>query len=308
MKTLYLAYPIDRAGTESVTWAIQNAVGFLKNRVLSGTGVLTYDPGRAWTVGEAREVSPELQEVNHKAIHSSDSMLVFAPVEVRSWGVPAEVSLAQQRGMNIAIVTDDQCTWAMPQGRNVEYFRVDPKSASANSGWDTAGLEALNWLADQPVPKSIRNAASNRLDLQFTALPRESPEEIKLPVRAYSDDAGLDLFVSEGVWVPAGGFVDIHSHLAVQLPHWSWGFLVGRSSTLRKKGLLVNPGIIDTGYRGELFAGVQNMRDKPVRVEAGERLAQLIILGNATRRVDPVMVGELASHPRGSQGFGSSGA
>ncbi|QPO16984.1 dUTPase [Arthrobacter phage Kittykat] len=297
-KTLYLAYPIDFSGGHSVTAQIAETVAWAKKAVLSESGVLAYDPGAAWTVGGRRKVTPELQKINQAAIQQSDAMLAYAPARVKSWGVPAEVERAALRGMNVAIVTDGEPSWAMPVGANIAVFQT-------LSGWQNATVEALSWLADQKLPSFAKgNPTRERKTLQFAPV---DGAEVQLPTRAYTDDAGLDLFVTEDTWVPANGFVDIRSHIKVQLPDWSWGFLVGRSSTLRKKGLLVNPGIIDAGYRGELFSGVQNMLSKPVHVEAGERIAQLIIIGNGTRQIEPVLVPELNSHARGKNGFGSSG-
>ncbi|AZS08709.1 deoxyuridine triphosphatase [Arthrobacter phage Makoto] len=300
-KTLYLAYPIDFSGGHSVTAQIADTVSWAKERIFSGSGILAYDPGGAWTVGSRRKVTPELQKINQAAIQQSDAMLAYAPGGVRSWGVPAEVERAAMRGMNVAIVTDGNPSWAMPVGPNVAVFQT----GVPEGGWQQTTIEAIGWLADQKLPSFAKgNPTRERKTLQFAPV---DGAEVQLPTRAYSDDAGLDLFVTEDTWVPANGFVDIRSHIKVQLPDWSWGFLVGRSSTLRKKGLLVNPGIIDAGYRGELFSGVQNMTSKPVHVEAGERIAQLIIIGNGTRQIEPVLVPELGSHARGKNGFGSSG-
>ncbi|AZF98515.1 deoxyuridine triphosphatase [Arthrobacter phage Beethoven] len=297
-KTLYLAYPIDFSGGHSVTAQIADTVAWAKDNILRDSGILAYDPGAAWTVGGRRKVTPELQKINQAAIQQADAMLAYAPAGVRSWGVPAEVERAALRGMNVAIITDGNPSWAMPTGPNVHVVQSKPD-------WSHATIEALTWLADQKLPSFAKgNPARERKTLQFAPV---DGAEVQLPTRAYSDDAGLDLFVTEDTWVPANGFVDIRSHIKVQLPDWSWGFLVGRSSTLRKKGLLVNPGIIDAGYRGELFSGVQNMTSKPVHVEAGERIAQLIIIGNGTRQIEPVLVPELNSHARGKNGFGSSG-
>lgn len=300
-KTLYLAYPIDFSGGHSVTAQIADTVAWAKDNIFRDSGVLAYDPGAAWTVGGRRKVTPELQKINQAAIQQSDAMLAYAPAGVRSWGVPAEVERAALRGMNVAIITDGDPSWAMPVGPNIAVFQSKPD-------WSHATIEAIGWLADQKLPSFAKgNPARERKTLQFAAVDEASEVPVQLPTRAYNDDAGLDLFVSESTWVPANGFVDIRSHIKVQLPEWSWGFLVGRSSTLRKKGLLVNPGIIDAGYRGELFSGVQNMTSKPVHVEAGERVAQLIVIGNGTRQIEPVMVPELGSHARGKNGFGSSG-
>ncbi|ALY09456.1 dCTP deaminase [Arthrobacter phage Joann] len=306
-KTLYLAYPIDFSGGHSVTRLIGDTVAWAKEEVFRDSGILAYDPGAAWTVGGRRKVTPELQKINQAAIQQSDTMLAYAPAGVKSWGVPAEVERGALRGMNVAIVTDGNPSWAMPVGPNVKIVQTHHANPDVN-GWRIATMDALNWLADQKLPAFTKgNPDRERKTLKFAAVNEPSEVPVQLPTRAYSDDAGLDLFVTESLWVPAHGFVDIRTHLKVELPHWSWGFLVGRSSTLRKKGLLVNPGIIDAGYRGELFSGVQNMTGKPVWVEAGERIAQLIVIGNGTKQIEPVMVPELGTHARGKNGFGSSG-
>uniref|UniRef100_A0AAU6R609 dUTP diphosphatase n=1 Tax=Micrococcus phage Olihed TaxID=3092209 RepID=A0AAU6R609_9CAUD len=131
--------------------------------------------------------------------------------------------------------------------------------------------------------------------------------EARMPIRAHSDDAGWDLFVSQTVIVPPHGFMDVPSGVSVQLPHGYWGMLTGRSSTIRKRGLLVVQGIIDTGYTGELFSAVWNLTDEPVELKRGERVAQLIILPNATAQTVMRQTEELGETTRGWAGFGSSG-
>lgn len=128
----------------------------------------------------------------------------------------------------------------------------------------------------------------------------------RLPGRAYPDDAGLDLYTSADTVIPAGSFADVPCGIRIQLPDWAWGQVHGRSSTLRRRGLLVPSAVIDTGWRGEIFVGVFNLGDTAV-VKAGERLGQLIVHENATRRV-LVVAGEVDDHPRGLNGFGSSGS
>lgn len=124
--------------------------------------------------------------------------------------------------------------------------------------------------------------------------------------RVHEGDAGLDLYcTTEGVVVPPSGLVDIPLGVSVEIPEGYWAMLTGRSSTLRKRGLLVNQGVIDQGYRGPLFAGVFNLTNTQVLVERGERLAQLILV--------PLWMGgtlavqELRDSDRGTKGFGSSG-
>lgn len=136
---------------------------------------------------------------------------------------------------------------------------------------------------------------------------RRLNEHAVLPHRGYHDDAGLDLPVLGGVWVPPGVTADVPCGLAIQLPQGTFGLIVGRSSTRRNRGLLVHPGIIDVGWRGDLFALVENLTDEVVQIGEGERLAQLIILPNLTSMYAPEWVDELDPHDRGTNGFGSTG-
>jgi dUTP pyrophosphatase len=123
--------------------------------------------------------------------------------------------------------------------------------------------------------------------------------------RAHPGDAGLDLFCSEEATIAPGQFVDVPLGVSVEIPHGYWAMLTGRSSTLRKRGLLVNQGVIDQGYRGPLFAGCWNLTDETVVVPRGDRVAQLILLPLWTG--NPVAVLHLNESSRGSSGFGSSG-
>jgi dUTP pyrophosphatase len=131
------------------------------------------------------------------------------------------------------------------------------------------------------------------------------------PSKAHMDDAGFDLYVSEDTWVPPGRFRDIPTNVRMILPRGHWGLLTGRSSTLRKRGLMVNPGVIDTGYRGELYAGVFNLTDQTVVIRRGDRIAQFILTTNPTERTQlmtaPDSLFDTLGHARGTAGFGSSG-
>lgn len=128
-----------------------------------------------------------------------------------------------------------------------------------------------------------------------------------IPTRGHDDDAGLDIYLSEDYWVNPDQTIDVKTDVALQIPQGYWGMLVGRSSTLRKRGLLVNTGIIDEGYRGELFVNLHNPGKKSVQVKKGERLAQLIILPNFSMHMDLNVVDRLDEHVRGELGFGSTG-
>lgn len=128
----------------------------------------------------------------------------------------------------------------------------------------------------------------------------------KLPHRKYRGDAGADLVTSEEVTVPPGEFRDVPTGLRLGLPNGYWARIVGRSSTLRKRGLLVAEGVIDQGYTGPIYSGVWNLTDAPITIHVGERVAQLIL-----HAIVPAIYVEtnevVSSDGRGHNGFGSSG-
>lgn len=131
-------------------------------------------------------------------------------------------------------------------------------------------------------------------------------DEARIPERKYVGDAGVDLVTSQEVVVPPGEFRDVPTGLRIGLPPGFYARITGRSSTLRKRGLLVSEGIIDNGYTGPLFSGVWNLTSEPVTIAVGERVAQLIL--HPITAVPFLQVNDIVSADgRGSNGFGSSG-
>lgn len=131
----------------------------------------------------------------------------------------------------------------------------------------------------------------------------------QMPKRAHSDDAGFDLFYNgrDTINIPPLAVVDIPCGVAIEWPDGMWGFLVGRSSTFRKLGLMVNPAIIDNGFRGELFAICRNITHRPVMVHPNARVAQIVPLPTMAVHVDLVRADELSATVRGANGLGSTG-
>ena len=132
--------------------------------------------------------------------------------------------------------------------------------------------------------------------------------DLPLPVPAHLGDAGLDLYAREDAVIPArGGRLLMPTGVAVAIPHGYMGLAVPRSGLALKYGItLVNtPGIIDSGYRGELKVVMINTDpEHDYEVKRGDRVAQLII-----SRYDNVTwteVTELSGFDRGG-GFGHSG-
>jgi dUTP pyrophosphatase len=126
-----------------------------------------------------------------------------------------------------------------------------------------------------------------------------------LPTRAHPDDAGLDLYGLEDVYLEVGQGKVAKTGIALALPQGHVGLIADRSS-LAKKGIKTAGGVIDAGYRGEIQIVLWNISPVPVRLKKGERIAQLLILPIATPAV--VEVSNLDDTQRGLGGFGSTGA
>lgn len=131
--------------------------------------------------------------------------------------------------------------------------------------------------------------------------------DAKLPEQAYDGDAGLDLVACDRIVLEPGERAVVATGVAVEIPEGYAGFVQPRSGLAARHGIaLVNsPGLIDSGYRGEIKVVVINTdRTEPFAVEPGVRIAQLVIAPVATVRL--VEVEELAVSERGVRGFGSS--
>ena len=130
-----------------------------------------------------------------------------------------------------------------------------------------------------------------------------------MPGRAYAGDAGLDLVACEGCELGPGERAVVHTGVAVAIPEGYAGFVQPRSGLARRHGIsIVNaPGLIDSGYRGELQVTLLNTDlEHAFVVEPGMRIAQLVVV--AVPHVELVEVDELPESERGTAGFGSSGA
>ena len=132
---------------------------------------------------------------------------------------------------------------------------------------------------------------------------------LPLPAYARPGDAGLDLLAAEETTLaPAGGRALVPTGLAVAIPEGYAGFVQPRSGLALRHGVtcLNTPGLIDSGYRGELKVLLVNTDPhEPFVVRRGERSAQLVIQAVAVASL--VEVDELPLSARGSGGFGSTG-
>jgi dUTP pyrophosphatase len=127
-------------------------------------------------------------------------------------------------------------------------------------------------------------------------------------MRAYAGDAGLDLHAAQDTVIAPGERTSVGTGIAVEIPSGQAGLVLPRSGLADRHGIaLVNaPGLIDSGYRGEIRVLLLNTdRHAPFTVSVGDRIAQLVLVRIETPPV--VEVDELGESERGQGGFGSSG-
>ncbi len=133
-------------------------------------------------------------------------------------------------------------------------------------------------------------------------------DEAILPSRAHEGDAGLDLYACEAAHIGPGERWSVGTGVAVEISEGHAGLVLPRSGLAKKHGIaLVNsPGLIDSGYRGEIRVLLLNTDPaETFRVEPGDRIAQLAIA--PITLAEPVEAEALADSARGDGGFGSSG-
>jgi len=133
-------------------------------------------------------------------------------------------------------------------------------------------------------------------------------EGARMPARARDGDAGLDLHAAEAATLAAGERASVATGIALEIPPGHAGLVLPRSGLAARHGIaLVNaPGLIDSGYRGEVKVLLLNTdREREFEIEPGDRIAQLLLVPYAT--AEPVTVSELATSARGDGGFGSTG-
>ena len=130
---------------------------------------------------------------------------------------------------------------------------------------------------------------------------------VALPVYAREGDAGLDVAAAATVTLEPGGRELVPTGLRVAIPAGYAGLVMPRSGLALRSGVTVlnAPGLIDSGYRGEIGVLLVNHGARTVVIQRGERIAQLVI--QPVVRASLVEVRELGESRRGAGGFGSTG-
>jgi dUTP pyrophosphatase len=126
----------------------------------------------------------------------------------------------------------------------------------------------------------------------------------KLPTRGSQHAAGLDLHSIEDITITAGKRAVVKTGLSVAIPLGFYGRVAPRSGLAVDYGIDVLAGVIDADYRGEIICILINHGELSVHIEAGRRVAQLVIESIITPQ--PAWADNLDETERGSGGFGSS--
>jgi len=124
---------------------------------------------------------------------------------------------------------------------------------------------------------------------------------------AHAGDAGADMAANESVTIAPGAIVIVGTGISMAIPDGYAGFVLPRSGLAVKHGITVAnaPGLIDSGYRGELRVGLINHSNVAFTVDSGDRIAQLVIM--KVESPEFVETDSLDETTRGSGGFGSTG-
>ena len=133
-------------------------------------------------------------------------------------------------------------------------------------------------------------------------------ENATVPTYGTEYSAGADLYnLNEAVTIPAHKTVLIHTGLSVEIPEGYAGLIYARSGLASKRGLAPanKVGVVDADYRGEVMVALHNHSDIDATVDAGERVAQLVV--TPFLKVEYQLADELSDTVRGAGGFGSTG-
>jgi dUTP pyrophosphatase len=304
-RMVYLARPIDqvRGGHELIA-----VVNKWLDEELAKNDLVVFRPAEAFRVEGSLSAHPGVEVVNRWALAQADVLVALVPAGVPTIGTPREIEAAAALGIPVAVVTNIDRPYSL-----ADCDLIVPMTTSGVA-------EAAVWASLQPSRASsaasdfaVASKPGSPAQIVFAPVDGASYETTQFPRRTYTGDAGYDLFVSERTAIPVGEFRDVPTGVRVAVPDGVWVRITGRSSTLRNRGLLVAEGIIDTGWRGPLFTGVQNIGRQTVILEVGERVAQLIPHPNLAAVLAPVSVSGADfddipnSDGRGTSGFGSTG-
>ena len=127
----------------------------------------------------------------------------------------------------------------------------------------------------------------------------------KLPEKALQGDLGYDVFADEDKWIEPGGYKLVSTGISVHNSSYKYGFIIKDRSSVAMKGLFTHAGVIDAGYTGEIKVLFHNNSSTSIKIEQGDKMAQLVPTKVVNFEVEEVE--ELFETKRGKNGFGSTG-
>jgi dUTP pyrophosphatase len=174
---------------------------------------------------------------------------------------------------------------------------------------------SYRWIYLKPETCSLKPSSATILRMSLGG-PLQVPyrrlvPEAGVPERAHLGDAGYDLRSVERVDLAPGARALVRTGISVAIPEGYAGLVLPRSGLALRHGIsLVNtPGLIDSGYRGEIQIPLINHdREETFLIEEGTRIAQLVLVRAAAAFFTEVEFLESATDGRGESGFGSSGS
>jgi dUTP pyrophosphatase len=146
--------------------------------------------------------------------------------------------------------------------------------------------------------------AVGRYSRYMLKVQRLSPHATLPTVAHPGEDIGYDLYASEDVLIRARDMVPVRTGIAIEFSPKAGGVVKTRSSVAKKR-LMCNAGVIDAGYRGEVLVIMENLADTDYEIHRGDKIAQLLEHPFMT---EEVVEEELTETARGAKGFGSSGS
>lgn len=305
----YLAEPMDFAHGVDRDEANQLARG------LTAIGFSVYRPAMAWLGPATRpdHVTADVVRTNREILDGANLVVAVLPGSVRSIGVPMEIAWATEQEIPVILLTDVTGS-AMLDG-NPMIIRV--------ATVEDALAAAKRVVVDGSSVTTIEPPRPTTIDDPRGLLVRLTHNKAWPPTRAHDDDAGFDLVSTVDTRIEPGQFAFVPCGIEIALPPDTFGWVVARSSTMPRWGLVVTPGVIDPGFRGEMGVPAYRVPGWPwsesdhqiesagYTVPAGTRLAQLVPLPNIARTFGPVLGLDELPTPgdgRGRNGFGSTGA
>jgi len=189
--------------------------------------------------------------------------------------------------------------------------RLKAENAELRDECCDCAVKRANRVLSQSVDRLTAERDALAADLADAMAPHAVDMRVKLdegarlPERAHPTDAGADLFAPHDVVIPAFDSVTVDTGVHVELPGGTVGMLKSKSG-LNVKCNVIGEGVIDEGYSGSIVVKLYNLGDFDVKLPAGSKISQLVVLPVLYPRI--VEVDEIASGTRGDAGFGSTDA